>query len=54
MDIEIQEYLNAVNWSTVTLLAVKFNVTRHTVLLALSEMLATQDVRIYDGEVVHV
>lgn len=54
MPITVQEYLNSVNWSTVTLLTDKFKLTRHEVLIALSDMLADQDVRLYDGEIVHV
>lgn len=50
----IQDYLNGVSWSTITLLAVKFNLTRHEVLMALSDMLSIQDVRVYYGEIVHV
>lgn len=51
---EIQRYLNRVGWSTVTILAEMFNITRHDVTVFLTFMLREQDVRIYDGEVVHV
>ena len=50
----IQEYLNKVQWSTIPILVERFNITRHAVTLALAEMLTTQDVRIYDDEIVHV
>jgi len=51
---EIQKYLNTVGWSTVTLLVVEFETNRHDITMILAEMLAMQDVRIYDGEIVHV
>jgi len=51
---KIQKYLNAVGWSTITLLVEKFKVTRHEITLALTEMLEDQDVRVYNGEIVHV
>ena len=54
MKCTVQDYLNNVGWSTITLLIDKFELTRHEVLLALSDMLADQDVRIYAGEIVHV
>lgn len=50
----IQEYLNEVGWSTITILSEKFELTRHETLLALSDMLVEQDVRVYNGEIVHV
>lgn len=54
MDDKIQEYLNSVGWSTITVLAEKFDITRHAVTLILTDMLAYQDVRVYNGEIVHV
>lgn len=54
MGCDIQEYLNDVNWSTVTVLSEKFELTRREVMLVLSDMLANQDVRIYAGEIVHI
>ncbi len=50
----IREYLNKVQWSTVTRLSDKFNITRQDVDTALVKMLENQDVRVYDGEIVHV
>jgi len=51
---KIQAYLNQVGWSTITILAEKFGTARHNIAVALTEMLADQDVRVYDGEIVHV
>jgi len=51
---KIQRYLNRVGWSTVTILAETFKITRQGVTMVLAEMLDKQDVRIYDGEIVHV
>jgi len=50
----IQKYLNDTGWSTITRLTEKFKTTRHQITLVLTEMLTDQDVRIYDGEIVHI
>ena len=51
---KVQAYLNAVRWSTVTVIAERFDLTRQNIVIVLAEMLAEQDVRIYGGEIVHV
>ena len=51
---EIQDYLNKVQWSTMTILADKFKMTHYAVSLALDEIKKEQDVRTYDHEIVHV
>ena len=51
---KIRVYLNRVQWSTITVLAETFKITRQGVTMILAEMLADQDVRIYNGEIVHV
>jgi len=51
---EIQEYLNRVGWSTITVLAEKFDMSRYNVVTAIVEMRNDQEVRVYDEEIVHV
>jgi len=51
---KIQRYLNRVGWSTITVLAETFSLSRRAVALALNEILTNQDVRVYNDEIVHV
>jgi len=51
---KIQAYLNRVQWSTVTRLTEVFNTTRQGVAMVLDNISVRQNVRIYDGEIVHV
>ncbi len=51
---DIRAYLNQVGWSTITVLAERFSITRHDVTVFLTFILREQDVRIYGGEIVHV
>lgn len=51
---KIQKYLNQTGWSTITWLTEKFEIPRHEIALILTDILADQNVRVYDGKIVHV